>query len=229
MFFESNIVINIVFIIVLIVLDVKYCFLYCFYCSLTTILFTAERAHPPPLQPRPRACQRAGLPTPAGPRVRCVPLRAKALPRSCARAARPAPGGRDPLAAAAAMEQVEVGRRGRPCVERDPLAAAAAEEQAEEGRRGRPCTPHRSSENGGRPHRTGPCRLAPMGPNFQTHVYEPLGELHGELWAQGAAFGRVGPLRRQLLLLYHPCLAYLSQPLECSDGPENGRSARRPT
>ena len=127
------------------------------------------------------------------------------------------------------MEQVEVGRRGRPCGERDPLAAAAADEQAEEGRRGRPCTPHRSSENGGRPHRTGPCRLAPMGPNFQTHVYEPLGELHGELWAQGAAFGRVGPLRRQLLLLYHPCLAYLSQPLECSDGPENGRSARRPT
>ena len=68
-----------------------------------------------------------------------------------------------------------------------------------------------------------------MGPNFQTHVYEPLGELHGELWTQGATFGRVGPLCRHLLLLYHPCLAYLSPPLECSDGPENGRSARRST
>ena len=90
-------------------------------------------------------------------------------------------------------------------------------------------TPHKTSENGCRPHRTGPCRLAPMGPNFQTHVYEPLGELHGELWTQGATFGRVGPLCRHLLLLYHPCLAYLSQPLECSDGPENGRSARRST
>ncbi len=90
-------------------------------------------------------------------------------------------------------------------------------------------TPHKTSENGGRPHRTSPSRLAPKGPNFQIHVYEPLIEPHGDLWAQGATFGRVGPLRRQLLLLLHPCLAYLSQPLECSDGPENGRSARRPT
>jgi len=90
-------------------------------------------------------------------------------------------------------------------------------------------TPHKTSENGGRPHRTSPSRLSPMGPNFQIHVYEPLVEPHGDLWAQGATFGRVGPLRRQLLLLLHPCLAYLSQPLECSDGPENGRSARRPT
>jgi hypothetical protein len=76
---------------------------------------------------------------------------------------------------------------------------------------------------------TSPCRPAPMGPNFQTHVYEPLLELHGDLWAQGATFGRDRPLRRQLLLLYHPCLAYRSQPSGCSDGPENGRSARRPT
>ncbi len=90
-------------------------------------------------------------------------------------------------------------------------------------------TPHKTSENGGRPHRTSPSRLAPMGQNFQIHVYEPLVEPHGDLWAQGATFGRVGPLRRQLLLLLHPCLAYLSQPLECSNGPENGRSARRPT
>jgi hypothetical protein len=90
-------------------------------------------------------------------------------------------------------------------------------------------TPHKTSENGGRPHWTSPSRLSPMGPNFQIHVYEPLVEPHGDLWAQGATFGRVGPLRRQLLLLLHPCLAYLSQPLECSDGPENGRSARRPT
>ena len=35
---------------------------------------------------------------------------------------------------------------------------------------------------------TSPCRPAPMGPNFQTHVYEPLGEPHGDLWAQGATF-----------------------------------------
>ena len=49
-----------------------------------------------------------------------------------------------------------------------------------------------------------------MGPNFQTQVYEPLGEPHGDLWAQGATFGRDGPLRRQLLLPYHPCLAYLT-------------------
>ena len=76
---------------------------------------------------------------------------------------------------------------------------------------------------------TSPCRPAPMGPNFQTHVYEPLLELHGDLWAQGATFGRDRPLRRQLLLPYHPCLAYRSQPSGCSDGPENGRSARRPT
>ena len=46
-----------------------------------------------------------------------------------------------------------------------------------------------------------------MGPNFQTHGYEPLVEPHGDLWAQGATFGRVGPLHLQLLLLYHPCLA----------------------
>ena len=205
---------NIVFCIVFIVLLLQYCSPHS-----GRIRRRCNRAHAPasgPTCPHRRAHVAVAC--------RCAPRRSPV-----AALARPAPGGRDPLAAAAAMEQVEVGRRGRPCVERDPLAAAAAEEQAEEGRRGRPCTPHRSSENGGRPHRTGPCRLAPMGPNFQTHVYEPLGELHGELWAQGAAFGRVGPLRRQLLSPYHPCLAYLSQPLECSDGPENGRSARRPT
>ena len=76
---------------------------------------------------------------------------------------------------------------------------------------------------------TSPCRPAPMGPNFQTHVYEPLGEPHGDLWAQGTTFGRGRPLRRQLLLPYHPCLAYRSQPSGCLDGPENGRLARRPT
>ena len=93
----------------------------------------------------------------------------------------------------------------------------------------RPFVQHKSSENGGRPHRTSPCRLTPMSLNFQTHVYEPLVEPHGDLWAQGTTFGRVGPLRRQLLLLYHPCLAYLSQQQECSNGPENGLSDRRPT
>ena len=93
----------------------------------------------------------------------------------------------------------------------------------------RPFVQHKTSENGGRPHRTSPCRLTPMSLNFQTHVYEPLVEPHGDLWAQGTTFGRVGPLRRQLLLLYHPCLAYLSQQQECSNGPENGQSDRRPT
>ena len=82
-------------------------------------------------------------------------------------------------------------------------------EQVEEGRRGRPCTAHRSSEIVGRPHRTGPCRLALMGPNFQTNVYEHLGEPHDDLWAQGT-FGRDGPLRRQLLLQYHDILSSLS-------------------
>ena len=47
------------------------------------------------------------------------------------------------------------------------------------------------------------------------HTYTNLVEPHGDLWAQGTTFGRVGPLRRQLLLLYHPCLAYRSQPLGC--------------
>ena len=64
---------------------------------------------------------------------------------------------------------------------------------------------------------------------FQTHLYEPLGEPHSDLWAQGVTFGRDRPLRRQLLLPYHPCLTYRSQPQGCSDGPENRRSARRPT
>ena len=41
--------------------------------------------------------------------------------------------------------------------------------------------PVKNPENGGRPRRTSPCRLALMGPNFQTHVYGPLGELHGDL------------------------------------------------
>ena len=43
-----------------------------------------------------------------------------------------------------------------------------------------------------------------MGPNFQTHVYEPLGEPHGDLWAQGATFGRVGPLTNQVKMAVGP-------------------------
>ena len=73
-----------------------------------------------------------------------------------------------------------------------------------------------------------PRRLAPMGPNVQTHIRTPW-RTAWRLVCSGATFGRDGPVRRQLLLPYHPCLAYRSQPLGSSDGPENGRSARRPT
>ena len=48
------------------------------------------------------------------------------------------------------------------------------------------------------------CSAAPMGPNFQTHVYEPLGEPHGDLWAQGATIGRVGPLNNQVKMAVGP-------------------------
>ena len=73
------------------------------------------------------------------------------------------------------------------------------------------------------------CRPAPMGLNFQTHVCESPGMSNPDLWAQRTTFGRDRPLCRQLQLRYRPCPARRSLALRCSDGPENGRSARRPT
>ena len=73
------------------------------------------------------------------------------------------------------------------------------------------------------------CRPALMGLNFQTHVCESPGMSNPDLWAQRTTFGRDRPLCRQLQLLYRPCPARQSLALGCSDGPENGQSARRPT
>ena len=49
-----------------------------------------------------------------------------------------------------------------------------------------------------------------------------------DLWAQRTTFGRDRPLRRQLQLRYRPRAARRSLALGCTNGPENGRSARRP-
>jgi hypothetical protein len=96
---------------------VDFCFgftiLFC-YCFWNTILLTTEQAPQLPLQLRPRACQWACA-GPACPRgLRCAPRRppAAALAR---RPKTPGGGGVRPLAAVAAVEQVEEGRRGRPC------------------------------------------------------------------------------------------------------------------
>ncbi len=72
-------------------------------------------------------------------------------------------------------------------------------------------------------------RPAPMGLNFQTHVYESSGMSNPDLWAQGTTFGRDRPLRRQVQLRYRPCPADRSLAQGCLDGPKNERSARRPT
>jgi hypothetical protein len=68
-----------------------------------------------------------------------------------------------------------------------------------------------------------------MGLNFQTHACESPGMSNPDLWAQRTTFGRDRPLSRQLQLRYRPCPARRSLALGCSDGPENERSARRPT
>ena len=65
----------------------------------------------------------------------------------------------------------------------------------------------------------------------QSHPSFPhtLHRVSGDCTCLGTTFGRDLPLRRQLQLRYRPCPARLSLALGCTDGPENGRSARRPT
>jgi hypothetical protein len=66
-------------------------------------------------------------------------------------------------------------------------------------------------------------------PSLSTHVCESPGMSNPDLWAQRTTYGRDRPLSRQLQLRYRPCPARRSLALGCSDGPENERSARRPT
>ena len=54
-------------------------------------------------------------------------------------------------------------------------------------------TPHKTSENGGRPHRTSPSRLAPMGPNFQIHVTNPLSNRMVTCGLRGPLSAVLGP------------------------------------
>ena len=66
-------------------------------------------------------------------------------------------------------------------------------------------------------------------PAFPHTLHRKLSSVSGDCTCLRTTFGRDRPLRRQLQLLYRPCPARRSLALRCSDGPENGRSARRPT
>ncbi len=66
-------------------------------------------------------------------------------------------------------------------------------------------------------------------PAFPHTLHRKLSSVSGDCTCLGTTFCRDRPLRQQPQLLHCPCLARRSLVLGCSDGPENGQSATRPT